>query len=72
MQEIATYIGWWACSLKQIETKVWLNVVVLPIAFDCNQFLVQNYFLKDKNAGKKEKHRRSMVYKNSAIQHESR
>jgi len=72
LQEVATFIGWWACTKKQIETKVWLNIVVLPIAFDCNQFLVQNYFLKDKNAEKKEKHRRSMVYKNAVIQNERR
>jgi hypothetical protein len=29
MQAVATYIGWWACTEKQITLKVWLNIVIL-------------------------------------------
>jgi len=33
-----------ACS--QVNAKVWVVVVILPVFFDAMQFLIQNYFLK--------------------------
>eukprot|EP00041_Stephanoeca_diplocostata_P009786 m.152848 g.152848 ORF g.152848 m.152848 type:complete len:169 (-) comp17896_c0_seq1:143-649(-) len=48
LARVATGIGWWACTEKQVDIKQWLNIMVFPIIIDCVQFLVQNYFLKNR------------------------
>eukprot|EP00039_Didymoeca_costata_P001042 m.49182 g.49182 ORF g.49182 m.49182 type:complete len:354 (+) comp10602_c0_seq1:4363-5424(+) len=47
LEEISTYVGWWACSESQVSLKVWMNIVIFPLMLDSIQFLVQNYFLKN-------------------------
>lgn len=46
LQTIAVFMGWWSCSESEVNAKVWVVVVILPVFFDAMQFLIQNYFLK--------------------------
>eukprot|EP00038_Savillea_parva_P003367 m.124587 g.124587 ORF g.124587 m.124587 type:complete len:367 (+) comp11156_c0_seq9:574-1674(+) len=48
LARVAAGVGWWACSRTEVEIKQWLNILVFPIFLDSIQFLVQNFFLKNK------------------------
>lgn len=48
LARVAAGVGWWACSKYQVQVKQWLNILVFPILLDSIQFLVQNFFLKNK------------------------
>jgi len=45
---VATGVGWWACDEAQVDMKLWLNILCVPIVLDGMQFTIQNRFLKMK------------------------
>ena len=45
---IAILFGYWACGQHSTDTKVWTNVVIVPLFLDSTQYIVQNFWLKAK------------------------
>eukprot|EP00037_Helgoeca_nana_P002396 m.33515 g.33515 ORF g.33515 m.33515 type:complete len:256 (-) comp12564_c0_seq2:119-886(-) len=70
LARVAAGVGWWACSSHQVQIKQWLNILVFPILLDSCQFLVQNYFLKNRALMKEQEAaanlERDMVYGSTA------